>query len=515
MKNLNRIISFLVLIVIIVIILMMFYSVMIGFFVPVFLAAVLVVVFHPLHRWLLKKLNNRKKIAAAITTLLILLSVLIPLALVITVTSIQGLRIAKQLSPASIRVGVFKLRDSLGLKMQYEAELSAAEQAVNRVLDRSNEHNSIPGKDEAARLSGSAVNALEVLKNTVHAQEGSVHEASINKAIDTAKSLQTSDGEELEFERGAVQLVQNFEEAKNDVLGGYYLAFAKEMANPSGEQIKKLIDQLVNYIQPRVLSLTGATGSFFARTLFDGIILIIATFFFLCDGPVMINHLMRLSPLNDDYEQELLLEFDRISRAVVLATILSAIAQGLTAGLGYYIAGVPSFPLLTMLSIAFALIPFVGPAIIWAPVCLYLTFIEERTTAAILLALWGVLVVGTIDNLVKAVVLHGQSQLHPLLALLSVLGGVTTLGPVGIVVGPMVVAMLQTLLGILQRELVQFEEVRQGGEPTTRQRAAPAMSGATEQTMSSPEPHAEGDHDHSDPPPAQSSSSAKRRKRKN
>ena len=113
--------------------------------------------------------------------------------------------------------------------------------------------------------------------------------------------------------------------------------------------------------------------------------------------------------------------------------------------------------LLIMLTTAFAMVPFVGPAIVWIPVCLYLA-INDQLLAATLLALWGMLVVGTIDNVVKAFVLHGQSQLHPLLALLSVLGGVQALGPIGIVVGPMVVAMLQTLLSILQRELVQFEQ---------------------------------------------------------
>jgi hypothetical protein len=66
------------------------------------------------------------------------------------------------------------------------------------------------------------------------------------------------------------------------------------------------------------------------------------------------------------------------------------------------------------------------------------------------------LVVGTVDNLVKVFVLHGQSQLHPLLALLSVLGGIQSLGPIGILVGPMVVVLLQTLLGILRTELTSF-----------------------------------------------------------
>jgi hypothetical protein len=73
------------------------------------------------------------------------------------------------------------------------------------------------------------------------------------------------------------------------------------------------------------------------------------------------------------------------------------------------------------------------------------------------LAIYCAGIVSTADNFIKPAVLHGQSRLHPLLALLSVLGGVKTLGPIGILVGPMVVVFLQTLLNILHRELVQLE----------------------------------------------------------
>jgi hypothetical protein len=130
----------------------------------------------------------------------------------------------------------------------------------------------------------------------------------------------------------------------------------------------------------------------------------------------------------------------------------------------------PSLVFLVMLTTMCALIPFVGPAIVWVPVCLYLAIYEDRLIPALLLATWGLLVVATVDNVVKMFVLHGQSQLHPLLALLSVLGGVQALGPIGIVVGPMAVVLLQTLLGILQHELDRIDNEQvpvadTGGKP--------------------------------------------------
>ncbi len=154
---------------------------------------------------------------------------------------------------------------------------------------------------------------------------------------------------------------------------------------------------------------------------------------------------MRLSPLEDTHEKELLSEFESVSRAVVVATLASAVAQAVCAGVGFAIVGLDHILLLTMLTAVFAMIPFVGAAAIWLPSSLWLFFYADRPVAAILLAL--------IDNLIKPLVLHGQSRLHPLLALLSVLGGVQALGPIGILVGPMIVVFLQTLLKILRREL--------------------------------------------------------------
>jgi len=86
--------------------------------------------------------------------------------------------------------------------------------------------------------------------------------------------------------------------------------------------------------------------------------------------------------------------------------------------------------------------------------------------AAGLLAAYGAGIVSLADNVIKPMVLHGQSNLHPLLALLSVLGGVQALGPIGVLVGPMVVVFLQTLLNILQRELISIEQSsKNGSEP--------------------------------------------------
>jgi len=188
--------------------------------------------------------------------------------------------------------------------------------------------------------------------------------------------------------------------------------------------------------------------------LFGLSIMLIAVYYFLVDGHSMIQSIGKLLPLAGDHQRTLLRDFVDVSRAVAAATLLSALCQGLLAGIGYYFAGVPSVALLTFITVLASLVPFIGAAIIWIPACLWLYWFKDGgTLAAILLAVYCVAVVSMVDNLVKPLVLQGKTNLHPLLALLSVLGGVQALGAIGLFVGPMAVVFLQAALTMLRDEL--------------------------------------------------------------
>ena len=183
------------------------------------------------------------------------------------------------------------------------------------------------------------------------------------------------------------------------------------------------------------------------------IVMTVSLFYFLADGRRMLEAVTRLIPLDVRYQWQLLQEFEEVSRAVVTSTLLAAIVQAILAGFGFYVAGLGNVFLLTLLTFFGALVPFVGAAAVWGSASLYLLFFVKNTWAAMGLGVWGLCVVSTVDNIIKPIVLHGQSKLHPLLALLSVLGGVGALGPIGIFVGPIAVAFLQAALTMLQAEI--------------------------------------------------------------
>jgi predicted PurR-regulated permease PerM len=208
----------------------------------------------------------------------------------------------------------------------------------------------------------------------------------------------------------------------------------------------------------------------------------------------MIEEMLRLSPLDSRHARQLVQQFGNVSRAVVIASLLSALAQGVLAGVAFVIVGFPLAFLLTALTMLLAMIPFLGAAAVWIPSCLWLYFHDERPVAAILLTIYCALVVSLIDNLIKPLVLHGHSNLHPLLALLSVLGGVTALGPIGILVGPLAVSFLQALLVMLRTEIDEMSAdpaqvagtSPDGGEPQTGPSAAAAATTSTSPIASQP-----------------------------
>jgi len=364
-SNVSRYISLGLLIAIILIFVFLFYEVMAQFVVPLFLAALLVVVFRPLHQWILAKCGGRETLGALITTAAIMLAVLVPICLLLVLAAAEGRAAFRQFNTAQIYDGVQKVRTSLKLDLPksvqvIETELEQAQQAVGLGVSRQTEH---------ARLLGDVCQSAKQIS-----EENSLPWNELPAPSQSASTEQAPP--ETPWE-----------------------AFTES-----------------------ILGLSRTGFSFLGSVLLGTAIMTIGLYFFLLDGPKMLQSVMGLSPIDDSHEKELATEFARVSRAVVVATLLSALVQGLLAGIGFYFAGLNSIFLLTVLSAVLAMVPFVGAAAVWVPCCLYLFFFQNDVPTAIGLAIYGVAIISMADNVIKPYVLHGQSNLHPLLALLSVLG---------------------------------------------------------------------------------------------
>ncbi len=495
--SISRLISVAVLIVVIVAIGILFYRVMVGFFVPLFLAALLVVIFRPMHAWFCDRLGDRLRVAALLTTGTILLIVLLPTGLILSIAAAQGTRLLSGVNSQSLTLAIGRARETFGLSVTDPEVFRQLNDATNALADPSNVQDTLARieqvkqlseklrvdygdspqldmqlfgifdeqlqqlREQALRLNSMSAANLRTLPETAIApsEEATGEAEPLTLVTDNEPEIPGSSEWERwqDYQQTLVAVDQTRTQLQAQLLGGPLESEVKMLANPSDDDIHDGLQHAREYLQAQLPNLASATTEFAFHTIFGLVVLIIAIYFFLLDGPTMTRTLMRLSPLDDAYEERLLIEFDRTSRAVVLATISSALAQGVMAALGYYFAGMNSVILLFIATTFMALIPFLGAMSVWLPCVLWLGFVDQRWGAAIGLAIWGALVVSTIDNVIKVFILHGRSQLHPLLALLSVLGGVQVFGPIGLLVGPMIVVFLQTLLEILQHELMKAD----------------------------------------------------------
>ena len=157
----------------------------------------------------------------------------------------------------------------------------------------------------------------------------------------------------------------------------------------------------------------------------------------------------RMSPLSAEHTKRLFDVFAEFARNVVLAGIVTAMVQGVVAGVGYGLAGVERPVLFAVLTGVLAFVPLIGTAAAWGPVALLL-FLQGHRGAALFVVIWSVTVTGTVDNIIKPLIVRGRSDMPALLVFLGVFGGLLAFGVIGILVGPVLMALLLALLHIYE-----------------------------------------------------------------
>lgn len=230
----------------------------------------------------------------------------------------------------------------------------------------------------------------------------------------------------------------------------------EEALGVNGESLKNLVVEAArrfsNVLVEGATSFTKGTISFMVSL----IIIIFTMFFFFIDGERMAKRIMDWTPLPNKYNKEIFRKFREVSYSTVLATFVTAIAQGLVAALGFIIVGIPAF-FLSILIAFFSLIPYLGSGVVWFPVGVYL-LLTGRIWEGIFILVWGALIISFIDNLVRAYVIKGKSQAHPIFIIFSILGGIVLFGFWGVIVGPLIISLALTVLHIYELEFQSLLE---------------------------------------------------------
>ncbi|RYZ45567.1 MAG: AI-2E family transporter, partial [Myxococcaceae bacterium] len=213
---------------------------------------------------------------------------------------------------------------------------------------------------------------------------------------------------------------------------------------------QKLQEQMTNQGGTAAKAVTGAvaaTGSIILQLT----MMLIALFFFLTDGARLVQWFESVSPLRRGQTRELLREFKSTSVSVLVSTIATAGVQAAVALIGFLIVGVPAPLFFAGLTFFLALIPAVGAAVV-VLFAAGLMFLSGHPWAALFLTIWGVVVVGLVDNVVKPLLARKGMNQHGAIVFFALLGGLAAFGAVGLLLGPLIVAFFLSVVRIYERD---------------------------------------------------------------
>ncbi len=226
-----------------------------------------------------------------------------------------------------------------------------------------------------------------------------------------------------------------------------YLLGDLELMFPALEEFSINADKSAKLALSWVIQHLGSIFADLAKIMMSLFVFLLALFYLLKDGEKIKKFIIVLSPLHDSNDEAIFKKLEVAANSIVKGNLLIAVTQGALAGIGLWIFGVPNAVLLGSLTVITAFIPGIGTAIVLAPAALFL-FLTGETVSGFGLLVWGIVAVGMIDNFLGPKLIGRGMQIHPLIVLLSVLGGIAFFGPVGLLMGPLTVSFLFALLEI-------------------------------------------------------------------
>ena len=211
------------------------------------------------------------------------------------------------------------------------------------------------------------------------------------------------------------------------------------------------------FIAKRAVTL-GQNALLFAVQLMTMLYLL---FFFLRDGDRLIERLIQVVPMGDDRERRLVAKFAQVATATIKGTLVVACVQGALGGLAFGLFGIPGPVLWGVVMAVLSIVPVLGPAVVWLPAALWLG-VSGETGHAVGLVLFGVFVIGLVDNFLRPILVGRDTRLPDYVVLVATFGGIAMLGASGFVIGPIAAALCIAGWNMFESDFGQTETT----EPT-------------------------------------------------
>lgn len=246
-----------------------------------------------------------------------------------------------------------------------------------------------------------------------------------------------------------VQVAINYVLDPNSPMTGRLLNWASRYIDVerlrSGEYLAQQLGGFSGGLAGRTLGVIGGLIGAVVQMFF----VIFTMYYLFRDGDRIFETVKNSLPLNNKQALAIMERAKEVVGASVYGVLAIGVIQGTLGGLAFWILGVPSAIVWAVVMTFLSMIPMLGSFLVWVPAAIYLA-LTGHYVKAILLVLWGTLVIGMIDNFLRPVLVGGRTRLHELLIFFAVLGGLQVFGVLGIVLGPVVLALAMSLLEVFR-----------------------------------------------------------------
>ncbi len=204
-----------------------------------------------------------------------------------------------------------------------------------------------------------------------------------------------------------------------------------------------------------VSSLSGNLAKFFSSTVNSivmFVLMIFTLFYLLKDGEKWEREFINIFPLSDNNIKEILFNLKKSINKIFKGSFIIAIAQAILAWVGFVFFGVPNAIIWAICAGLASFIPTIGTSVVTVPAILFL-FFTGMPLHALGLLIWSIIIVGTVDNILSPYIISKDTPIPSLFILFAILGSVTLMGPLGILIGPLVLSLLYSLVSIYKKEI--------------------------------------------------------------
>ena len=247
----------------------------------------------------------------------------------------------------------------------------------------------------------------------------------------------------------------------NQIINIYFAAQKINFANILETLLplsSKISANLANSIQVSFSNLLTSYASSIGDIIFNLpnlllqlVVVFLILFYALRDGNQAFKYLKSLSPMKKDVQTRFFQHFKDITNSVLIGQVVVGIIQGVVAGIGYFIFGVPNALLMTLITMIIGIIPIIGPWLVWIPIDIYL-FSIDRTGAGLGLFIYGLFLINWVDTIIRPMIVSRKTQINPAIILIGMIGGLYVFGLLGLIIGPLILAYVILIFELYRKK---------------------------------------------------------------